>query len=167
MRYWKVNHVSQHWWIFYGKPTLFTLPVYTVGVPMANLDTRSMVSALVEPHIPTYTCAWVCSLHSWVAGQFTILRWPCSCTWVLPYLCVKPSWILYLCTGNDCLYEAILCIGGCIQAGKFLFLFFVLFLHSFFPEGQDWTESTSSLYLSPLLSEGKIPGEKSLVKNPP
>ncbi len=41
------------------------------------------------------------------------------------------------------------------------------FLHSFFPKGQDWTECTSSLYLSPLLSGVKIPGEKSLVKNPP
>ncbi len=48
---------------------------------------------------------------------------------------------------------------------KTQYIFF--FLRSFFPEGQDWTESTSGLYLSPLLSGGKIPGEKSLVKNPP
>ncbi len=48
-------------------------------------------------------------------------------------------------------------------------IFFIFIcLHSFFPEGQDWTESTSGLYLSPLLSSPvgrensrrKILGEK-------
>ncbi len=48
------------------------------------------------------------------------------------------------------------------RKGVFTFLFCLLF-----PEGQDWTEGTSGLYLSPLLSGGEIPGEKSLVKTLP